>query len=265
MIPNREKTAQDISRILAIESEQVDTLVREATTRPKGIRVGVVLRQLAQVHIHRGLLAYFANSDAGQMRQELYTATKLITLALDEDGGPMQDAPFDYFFALLSCSREAILELASKARHLDPAVRPNEDIGFYSELTRLLILGEDAAALELASKPKRVKKRDNAIFCRLAVDRDVDGIREYIEKYEIGAPTGGYLVAEWIPEYSATYLLRLVAFRGLDVEVSSDHLDRNLLNMAPLESYSLEYDFLRTGLPQRDSSIIGKLKEFLGW
>ena len=265
MVYPKSKTVQDLSRILASESEDYDRALQRISTRPKGIRIGSVLRQVAAIHIHRGLLAYFADSDAARMKQELYTATKLVTLALDEDGGPMQDNPFDYFYALLSCSREAILELASKARHLDPTVPPHEDPGFYTELTRLLILGDDAGALELAAELKRPGKRDNTAFCKLLISRDLDGLRNYIAQYEIGAPAEGYLEAEWVPDYSATFLLKLAAFRGLKFEVSGGHLDGGLLDMTPLGCYSLEYDFLRTGLSQREKSIIGRLKEFLGW
>ena len=264
MDKRREKTVRDLSQILSVRSEGVETLLREATTRPRGIRVGVVLRQLAQYHRHKGLLAHFLDADGVTRKQELYTATRLIVLALDEDGGAMQESPFDYFYSLLSCSREVTLDLASKSRHLDPALDPNEDIGFYTELTRLLLLGEDEAVLGLISKLKRLRKRDHAVFCSLVAQRDGKGIGKYISDHEIGASGKGYLEAEWVPEYSATYLLNIAAFRGIDVDLQRDRFDLALLDITPLRSYSLEYEFLRTGLPPPEKSTLNRLMGFLG-
>lgn len=264
MDKRREKAVQDLSQILSVRSEGVETLIREATSRPRGVRVGVVLRQLAQYHRYKGLLAHFLDGNENARKQELYTATRLVALALGEDGGAMQESPFDYFYSLQSCSREATLDLASKARHLDPALDPNEDLGFYTELTRLLLLGEDHAVIGLISKLKRLRKRDHAVFCRLVVQRDVEGIRRYISDHEIGAAGRGCLEAEWVPEYSATYLLNIADFRGLDVCLQRDCFDLALLDMTPLTNYSLEYEFLGAGLPLPKKSTLRRLMNFWG-
>lgn len=213
-----------------------------------------------------GLKSYFIDGDVQNLKQNFYVTSKLIMASeLETTSGLNAFASYHPFlYGLLSDSAEIYDWLANAEIKGSDYVKSQQ---FRFHQYQFVLRQDDAALREtialVAKKGGNKDKTQAAVgldFFSLLLKRDKEALQTLIEN-TAKIKSADELVGQFLAGY-AVILAKLCWFRGVEVGIKSPLVPMPLLPIKPLETYDVEYDFLRPGWIPPEPGMLDKLKRW---
>ena len=245
----KETREEWVTRVVSMYEKDTKERVRQYLTEYFKINRGSVLRNIASLPKSRGLKSLFIDGDLSGLKQNFYVASKL-TMASQLETNPRVDvfgAYQPFLYGLLSDSPEIIDWLAhAELKDKDYIKCPH----FLFSQFQLVLQQDDAALREtIAVVAKKGGNGDKALsaagtdFFSLLLKRDKEALQTLIENAAKIKSADEY-VGQFLAGY-AVILAKLCWLRGIEVDIKNPLVPLPILPVKPLDTYDVEYDFLR--------------------
>ncbi|MDZ7919575.1 Imm49 family immunity protein [Rhodoferax sp.] len=231
--------------------------------RSHGINRPGTLTTIAQTPIHRGLKSYFIDGSLAGLKQNFYVTTKLLE-ASQHKGWDAFAAYQPFLYGLLSDSPEIYEWLAhAELKNRDYVKGPH----FLFHQFQLVLRQDDTALREtIAIVAKKGSNRDKALaaagedFFSLLLKRDKESLQALIEGYA-KIKSAQELEGQFLAGFAVIHA-KLCWMRGIEVEIKNPLVPMPLLPVQPLDTYDVEYDFLRPGWVPPPLSLLDKVRRW---
>lgn len=215
------------------------------------IKRGASLRTLSNFPYKKALKAYFIDHDLRGLKHNLYVACKLL-MAAEQEAEPCGDAFATYepfLCGLISDSPEIYDWLTHSAlKDRDYVKSPH----FRWHQFQLVLRRNDEALREtIAQVARKGGKRDKALsqagqdFFSLLLKKDKDGLQALVES-QANIKSANELEGQSLAGFAVIHA-KLCWIRGIEVQIHNPLVPMALMPIEPLETYDVEYDFLRPG------------------
>lgn len=211
---------------------------------------------------YRGLFSYFIEGELLGLKGNFYTASKLLEESL-RHGWDAFSTYHSFLLGLLSDSPEIYDWLAhAELKDKDYVKGPN----FKFHQFQLVLRRDDEALREtIAIVAKKGSNRDKVLaqsgqdFFSLLLKQDKEGLQALIEN-QAKIKSAQELEGQFLAGFAVIHA-KLCWYRGIEVQIQSPLVPMALMPIQPLETYDVEYDFLRPGwVPPPPPGLFAKVK-----
>ncbi|PUE10858.1 hypothetical protein B9Z51_00445 [Limnohabitans sp. T6-5] len=250
-----------LERIEQHEKDQLDSNVNDYHK----LRWGSVLSGASYLPRYQGLRSFFINNDLHGLKQNFYVVCKLL-MASEKEAEPGGD-PFatyvPFLYGLLSDSTEIYDWLAhAELKEKDEVKTPH----FLFHQFQLVLLRDDDALREtIALVAKKGGNQKKAIaqagqdFFSLLLKQDKESLQALIEN-QAKIKSVDDLEDQFLAAIPAVHA-KLCWYRGIEVQIQNPLVPMGLMPIEPLDTYDVEYDFLRPGwTPPPPPGLFAKVK-----
>ncbi|TXD55251.1 hypothetical protein FUT88_23130 [Ralstonia sp. TCR112] len=223
---------------------------------------------LSNDHLTVAFFEYFANNSQTHLKQNLYTGCQLTLADIAIDSHQKFEVGAELLYALLSDSREMVMEMAKLEPDHFVSARDNPlNPQFQVHMWQLAIQG-DYSSLETkvdrleknGRKSERVTAAQRRDFFSLLMGADNPGLENLILKHA-DVPSQNALAEDYF-SYVATLETKLCWYRGLPVEINHLMVPMDLMPIRPLDHYDDVYEFLKPGWVPPPQGLVGKLSRW---
>jgi hypothetical protein len=254
-----------LARVVALYEQKTAERVTDYLRRYFKIKRGAVLCHIAAFPKFRGLKNFFIDNDLQGLKQSFYVACKLVMAAQKEDE-PVYDAFATYapfLHGLLSDSPEICDWLAYAELKEKNAVKTPY---FLFHQFQLVLRRDDEALREtIAIAAKKGGKHDKALsqagqdFFSLLLKQDKEGLQALIEN-QAKIKSVNELEGQFLAGFAVVHA-KLCWYRGIEVQIQNPLVSMPLMPIQLLDTYDVEYDFLRLGwTPPPSPGLFAKVK-----
>lgn len=266
MTEAKETREEWLTRVVGVWEDLTEKWVTEYVRDYHKLKRGAALRHMAPLSEDRGFKCYFIDNDLHGMKQNFYVVCKLL-MASQKEAEPGGDvfATYDPFlYGFLSDSPEIYDWLTHAELKEKDYVK-----GFQFRFHQIqLVLRKDDAALRetIAIVAKKGGNRDKALaaagedFFSLLLKRDKDGLQALIESYA-KIKSAQELEGQFLAGFAVIHA-KLCWIRGIEVEIENPLVPMALLPVQPLDTYDVEYDFLRPDWIPPQPGLLEKMKRW---
>lgn len=268
MSETKETREEWLAGVLAIRENSTKERVERYLAEYHNLKRGFVLRTIAPLLELRGLKSYFIDYDLRGLKQNFYVYCKLL-MAAEQGAEPCGDAFASYgsfLYGLLSDSPEIFEWLThAELKDKDDVKTPH----FHWHQFQLVLRREDDALREtIALVAKKGRKHDKALaqagqdFFSLLLKQDKEGLQALIEN-QAKIKSVHELEGQFLAGFAVVHA-KLCWYRGIEVQIQNPLVPIELLPVEPLDSYDVEYDFLRPEwTPPPPPGLLSKFKRLL--
>jgi hypothetical protein len=228
-------------------------------------------------HISLGMYGYFVEENIHTFKQNFYIASKLGAASAKEDGGETLSMDDSFLYPLLSDSAEIIntysrLEPEEYLKNRDNPRAPQ----FFVHMIQLVLRDEhEALRVKIekgargSGKLYREEFKAGQDFYSLLLKRDWQALEARILKeaqfWETIIKKGKMTGNPWTEDFLATNAVmyaKLCWMKGIEVQVDSPLVPKDLLPVAPLPYYDDPYDFLKPGWVPPPRGLLSKISRW---
>ena len=229
------------------------------------LKWGWVLAIASYLPRYRGLKSFFIDNDSKGLKQNFYVVCKLL-MASQKEAEPGGDAFAGYesfLYGLLSDSPEIYDWLT----HADLKTKDDVKTPHFRWHQFQLVLRRDDEALRetIALVAKKGRKHDKALaqagqdFFSLLLKNDKEGLQALIED-QAKIKSVNELEGQFLAGFAVVHA-KLCWYRGIEVQIQNPLVPMQLMPIEPLDTYDVEYDFLRPGwTPPPPPGLFAKVK-----
>ncbi len=260
-----ETREESLTRVVAFYEQNTAERVNKYLSEYFKIKRGAALCHIAALPEIRGLKYFFIDNDLHGLKQSFYVACKLV-MASQKEKEPVYDAFSTYapfLYGLLSDSTEIYDWLAhAELKEKNTVKTPH----FLFHQFQLVLRRDDEALREtIAVVAKKGGKHDKALsqagqdFFSLLLKQDKEGLQALIED-QAKIKSAQELEGQFLAGFAVVHA-KLCWYRGIEVQIQNPLVPMPLMPIRPLESYDVEYDFLRPGwTPPPPPGLFAKVK-----
>lgn len=266
MSENHESREQWLAQVVQLREQHSKEQLKKDIANYHKLKWGWVLSIASSLPQYRGLKCYFIGNDLSGLKQNFYVACKLLMASqkVAEPGGDAFAAYEPFLYGLLSDSPEIYDWLAhAELKNKDYVKGPH----FLFHQFQLVLRKDDAALREtIAIVAKKGGNRDKALaaagedFFSLLLKRDKDGLQALIEGYA-KIKSAQELEGQFLAGFAVIHA-KLCWIRGIEVDIKNPLVPMPLLPVQPLETYDVEYDFLRPDWVPPQPGLLEKMKRW---
>ncbi len=252
--------------LLRVSRERADDVNVPIAAYIKNCSLGInrpgVLMEVAEKSKYVGLATYLIDGEILDMKRHFYVVGKLLERSQMEGWDAyVTYAPFLY--GLLSDSPEIYDWLThADLKNKDYVKGPH----FRWHQFQLVLRRDDEALRETtAVVAKKGGKHDKALsqagqdFFSLLLKQDKEGLQALIED-QAKIKSAQELEGQFLAGFAVVHA-KLCWYRGIEVQIQNPLVPMPLMPIRPLESYDVEYDFLRPGwTPPPPPGLFAKVK-----
>lgn len=264
---SRTREQQNID-LLNILNPEIPSLIRQYEFGNKNIRRDMILHELSDIHVVRGINSYFVYENADLLRQNFYTATLLLKEShikgFNKDHGGAINNIYPFVFALLSDNSDCIKWIASEKIMLSDDPR---SFNFQLHMIQLLLSNNFELLAEKisifaknASKKNDVNYIEGFDFFSLLIKREKEALEKFIYT-EARRKIDSVLLRRFISPF-ATVLVKLCWMNGVEVNLNHSLIPMELMPVTPLRKYEIDYDFLHYDYVEPKLKMIDIFKKF---
>jgi hypothetical protein len=265
MSQSNETREESLNRVVATLAILTEERRLRYQTQYHKINRGSVLRNIAPLSEDRGLKCFFIDDDLGGLKQDFYVVCKLY-MASQKEGEPGGDVFVTYepfLFGLLSDSPEIYdwlthAELKNKGEVKTPHF-------LFHQFQLVLRRDDDALRETIAVVAKKGGNQNKALsqagqdFFSLLLKQDKEGLQALIED-QAKIKSVNELEGQFLAGFAVVHA-KLCWYRGIEVHIQNPLVPMQLMPIEPLDSYDVEYDFLRPGwTPPPPPGLFAKVK-----
>jgi len=261
----KETCEEWLAGVVSIWHESTNERVHRYLTEYHKLKKGSVFRNIAPLLKLRGLKFYFINDDQRGLKQNFYVYCKLL-MAAEQEAEHCGDAFATYasfLHGLLSDSPEIYDWLAHAELQEKNTVKTPH---FLFHQFQLVLRRDDEALREtIAVVAKKGGKHDKALsqagqdFFSLLLKQNKEGLQALIED-QAKIKSARELEGQFLAGFAVVHA-KLCWYRGIEVQIQNPLVPMPLMPIRPLESYDVEYDFLRPGwTPPPPPGLFAKVK-----
>lgn len=265
MSRTKEAREERLVSVVDVWEELTQRLVHEYVRDYHALKRGSALRDMTPLSEDRGLKCYFIDNDLRRMKENFYVYCKLLIAAQQEaeSGGDSFAGYEPFLYGLLSDSPEIYDWLAkAELKHKNQVKTPH----FTFHQFQLVMRRDDeglrktiAVMARQGSNRNRVLAQAGQDFFSLLLNQDVDGLQALIEDLA-KIKSVNELESQFLAGFAVIHA-KLCWYRGLEVKVRNSLVPMPLMPIKPLETYEIEYDFLRADwTPPPPPGIFAKAK-----
>ncbi|URI07453.1 immunity 49 family protein [Aquincola tertiaricarbonis] len=261
----QETAMEALCRATEVLEKNTIERVTAYTSKYSKIKRGAVLSHIAALPEIRGLKAHFIDKDPKSLKQNFYVACKLHMASLRE-AEPVYD-PFStytpFLYGLLSDSPE-IHDWLTHAALKDREYVKGPHFRWHQ--FQLVLRRDDEALREtIVQVAKKGGKHDKALsragqdFFSLLLKQDKDGLEALIED-QAKIKSVNELEGQFLAGFAVIHA-KLCWIRGIEVQIQNPLVPMALMPIEPLETYDVEYEFLRPGWePPPPPGLLNKIR-----
>lgn len=259
---------ESLSRVVATLEVLTEERLRRYLAEYHKLHRGSVLRNIAVLSEDRGLKCFFVGNDIEGMKQNFYVACQLYIASQQEsEPGTEVFATYEPFlYGLLSDSPDIYDWLAhAELKDREYVKKPHF---FFRQLQLVLLCDDDALRESIAIVAQKGGNRNKAMaqaeedFFSLLLKRDKEGLQALIEE-QAKIKSTQELEGQFLAGFAMIHA-KLCWYRGIEVQIQNPLVPMALLPIEPLDSYDVEYDFLRPGwTPPPPPGLFSKVKRLL--
>lgn len=264
MNKTKETREEWLTRVVAVWEELTEKWALEYVRDYHKLRRGAALRHMTSLSEDRGLKCFFIDNDLRGLKQNFYVFCKLL-MAAQMESEPCGDAFAGYapfLYGLLSDSPEVYDWLThAELKDRDYVKGPH----FLFHQFQLVLRRDDEVLREtIALVAQKGSKRDKALaqsgqdFFSLLLKQDKEGLQALIEN-QAKIKSVHELEGQFLAGYAVIHA-KLCWYRGIEVQIENPLVPMALMPIEPLDTYDVEYDFLRPGWVPPQPGFLEKMK-----
>ena len=254
-----------LMRVVALFEELTQKWTLEYVRDYHRIKRGAALRHMTSLSEDRGLKSFFIDDDLNGLKQDFYVFCKLLMASEKEaePGGDVFSTYAPYLYGLLTDSPEIYNWLThADLKNKDYVKGPH----FLFHQFQLVLRRDDEALREtIALVAKKGGNRNKAHaqagqdFFSLLLKQDKEGLQALIED-QAKIKSAQELEGQFLAGFAVVHA-KLCWYRGIEVEIQNPLVPMPLMPIQPLDTYDVEYDFLRPGwTPPPPPGLFAKVK-----
>lgn len=264
----KETREEWLTQVVNLQNDHSKEQLAKDVANYHQLKWGCVLSSASYLPRYRGLKSFFVENDIHGLKQHFYVACKLLIACQKE--AETCDFPFSgyepFLYGLLSDSPEIFDWLIhAELKDKDDVKTPH----FHWHQFQLVLRRDDDALREtIALVAKKGRKHDKALaqagqdFFSLLLKQDKEGLQALIEN-QAKIKSVNELEGQFLAGFAVVHA-KLCWCRGIEVQIQNPLVPMELLPVEPLDSYDVEYDFLRPEwTPPPPPGLLSKFKRLL--